>query len=182
MPLTPSVEQLVAAARSGDREAQRALYERTVGWVERLSFRLMRSRAEAEDVMQESYLQAFLSLAQLREASRFEGWLRSVVVGTAHKRSRRIRLWGRGLREGLELEHLESKDASPEVRAELSRVLTAIGSLPGELRIPYVLRYVEGMTVPEIAASIDWSQRTVKRRIQAATERLEKRGVRHGAR
>jgi RNA polymerase sigma-70 factor (ECF subfamily) len=60
---SPSLEQLVEAARSGDRGAQRALYERTVGWVERLCFRLMRSRAEAEDVMQESYLQAFLSLA-----------------------------------------------------------------------------------------------------------------------
>lgn len=153
-----------------------------MGWVERLCFRLMRSRAEAEDVMQESYLQAFLSLSQLREAARFEGWLRAVVVGTAHKRSRRIRLWGRGLRDGGELDHLEAADASPEVRAELSRVLQAVGALPGDLRIPYVLRYVEGMTVPEIAASISWSPRTVKRRIQAAAERLENRGVRHGGR
>jgi RNA polymerase sigma-70 factor (ECF subfamily) len=142
----------------------------------------MSSRAEAEDVMQESYLQAFLNLGQLRDSARFDGWLRSIVIGTAHKRTRRLRLWKRASRDGTELDHLETTDASPEVRAELSRAMALVGGLPSELRMPYVLRYVEGMTVPEIAQATSWSERTVKRRIQAALSKLEKRGGPDGSR
>ena len=81
-----------------------------------------------------------------------------------------------------ELDHLEAKGASPEVQAELSRAMAVVGGLPAELRMPYVLRYVEGMTVPEIAQATSWSERTIKRRIQAAVLKLEKRGGPHGSR
>ncbi|MFO0724521.1 MAG: RNA polymerase sigma factor [Myxococcota bacterium] len=175
-----SLEQLVEAARQQQRWAERALYERTMPWVERLSFRLMSNRAEAEDVMQESYLQAFSSLSQLRENGRFEAWLRRIVVGTAHKRARRIRWWLRGGRVDPEVEHLVATDPSPERQAELSRALAVVQAMPLDLRTPFVLRHVEGMTIPEIAEATAWSERTVKRRIQDADERLKKRGVRLG--
>lgn len=63
------------------------------------------------------------------------------------------------------------------MRAELSRAMALVGEL-SELRMPYVLRYVEGIRgpVPEIAQATSWSERTVKRRIQAALSKLEKRG------
>ncbi len=58
--------------------------------------------------------------------------------------------------------------ASPALAAEARAVYSALDKLPTEVRIAFLLRRVEKMTVPEIAAEMRLSERTVKRRVAAA--------------
>lgn len=174
-----SATRLVVAAQSGDPEAQRALYARCFPWVERLAFRLAPHRGEAEDLMQDAFSQAFLQLDRLEDPSRFEPWLRRMVVGLAHKRARRLVLFTPFKRstDPIDFDAFQSPEASPEARAQVSRILQALERVPAAARIAFVLRHVEGMTIGEVAEATETSETTVKRRIGEATERLEKAGV-----
>ncbi len=138
-----------------------------------MAFRLLPQRGEAEDLMQDAFTSAFLQLHRLDDAAKFEGWLRQIVVGTAHKRSRRFVLFKPHVAsEPIDFEHSPSPNASPESRAELMRTMASLQRLPSTERLIFVLRRVEGMTVPEIADSCDISEATVKRRLAAAVEQL----------
>jgi len=110
----PSDEELIARAVADDAWACETLYRRHVGGAMRTALRLLRNRAEAEDVVQDAFMLAFARLDQLRERAAFVGWLRRIVVSSVHRRLRRRRIEPL---DGLEAE--ASNDASPMVRAEL---------------------------------------------------------------
>src|SRR5205814_1213040 len=99
----PTVEAtdavLVDAARAGELWAKEALFLRYASMVNGLVFRLMGRDEDLEDLVQESFAQAFQSLDRLRVASTFCAWLGSIVVRTSHKVLRHRRLLTRlGLR------------------------------------------------------------------------------------
>ena len=129
--------------------------------------------------MQDAFSHAFLKLDRLEDPSRFEGWLRQILVGTAHKRTRRLVLF-KALQpksEPIDFDAWPSPAASPETRAELVRLMAAVQRLPSNERLIFVSRRIEGMTVPEIAESCDVSEATVKRRLDDAVGRLTAWGV-----
>ena len=81
---------------------------------------------------------------------------------------------GVGLKNGpASLEALATDDASPEVRAELAKLDRVLGELDPQLRIAWMLRFVEGWELTEVAAALDVSLATAKRRIKAARERVD---------
>lgn len=129
--------------------------------------------------MQDAFSYAFLNLDRLDDPARFEGWLRQILVGTAHKRTRRLVLFKalQPASEPIDFDDWPSPSASPETRAELVRLMTAVQRLPATERLIFVSRRLEGMTVPEIAESCDVSEATVKRRLGDAVERLTAWGV-----
>lgn len=177
-PTSPDLVRLVEAARRGEQGPLRALYERCYASVERLAFRLMPHHGEAEDLIQDAFIQAFQSLDRLEDPARFEAWLRRIVIGTAHKKTRRFRLFRPVFRRASaddepDLDDQTSPAAGPEVQAELVRLARALNRLPDEERIVFVLRRVEGLTVAEIAAATELSEATVKRRLTAAANLLE---------
>lgn len=173
------VGQLVRAARTGIDGAFRSLYDLSFPWVERLAFRLQPHRGEAEDLMQDAFTHAFANLDQLKEPSSFPGWLRGIMIGIAHKRARRLRLFSSFGRDDdeVDFESFPSPGATAEERAELVRLMSAIERLPAQERLFFILRRVEGLTVLEVAEASGVSEKTVKRRIVAATERLTRWGV-----
>ncbi len=176
-PSEPSDAALVVAAREGASWASEALFRRYAPMVLGLSLRLLGRDDEAEDLAQEAFLQAFKALARLQEADAIAGWLRAIVVRTAHKMIRRrilLRRLGLGRQAApLDVEQLVSSNAPPDVHAELRAVYTILEELPAPLRIALVLRRVEGCTNEEIAEQTDASLSTVKRRVIEADARLE---------
>jgi len=143
-PATPDTTALVRAARAGDREAFGELYDRYGGMVHGLCLSRVPA-ADAPDLVQEVFILALRRLSQLRDEAAFGGWLAALARHAAadfHRAPRR--------REAAELPpDLESGDRAD---GGASDVLEAIRRLPEAYRETLVLRLVEGMTGPEIAA------------------------------
>jgi len=179
--LTPQQErtdaELVDAARQGSVAAQEALFRRYAPMVNNLAFRLMPREGLADDLVQDAFVKALTHLDRLNNPAAFAGWLKTIVVHTAHKRFRRARVAERlGLRprEEPDLERVAAATAPPEVRTELQRLYSALVRFPADERIVLLLHRVEGMSLPEVAAHTGKSLSTVKRRLRGAQSRLDR--------
>ena len=147
-------DPLVRAAQQGDRSAFGLLYSRYA----RMVHGILLSRvpyADVDDLVQDVFLQALPRLGSLRETSKFPGWLASI----ARNRARDFHRYSRPL-DQFEDENSNKPGDSPapstpptsHSSAEARAALDAILSLPETYRETLILRLVEGMTGPEIAA------------------------------
>jgi RNA polymerase sigma factor (sigma-70 family) len=171
---------LVHRVLAGDKPAFGELVDRHRQEALRLAGRLLRRRAhEAEDVVQEAFLHAFLSLARLRSPERFRGWLLGIVLNIARSRWRTrldypLEAWagGQTMADPLTLDAEPSPEVVYESR-ELHRLVTdAIATLPVEQRDTVELHYVEGLKLWEIASLVDAPVGTIKARLHRARGRL----------
>jgi len=170
----PSAEDaaLVRRARGGDDWAREAIFRKHAEYVNALSLRLLRDRAEAEDVVQDTFLDAFRMLDQLQDAARLRGWLAGIAVHKVHRRFRRRRwLTFVGLvpvKERLTLDELAHAAVSSEQRALLVHLDAILAKFPEETRAAWLLRYVEGYRFEEISEACACSLATAKRRVARA--------------
>ena len=173
-PLDTTDLELARRIGRGDRWAEEAFYRRHVQQVVGLAQRLLGNSWDAEDVAQETFITAFESWSQLRDLERARSWLMQIAVRQVHRKFRRRRLrrllgLDRNL-DDLPLEALIREDTSVEVRAELLVLDTALKSLPPPCKIAWMLRYVEGLPLDEVAEKCECSLATVKRRIASAQQ------------
>jgi len=173
----PSDAALVVAARGGETWAQEALFRRHARMAIGLAHRLMPGDADVDDLIQDVFVSALRRLGTLQNPQAFAAWLGSIVVNAASKRLRRRRLLTRlGLRprEEIDLDTVIAPTAPGEATVELRRVYALLSHLPAEQRVALVLRRVDGMEIPQIAEVMLLSVSTVKRRLKAAEESLER--------
>ncbi len=168
--------ELVASIAGGNAAAFETVMRRN----NRLLFRTVRSilkdDAEAEDALQETYLQAYRALGRFRADSKLSTWLVRIAVNEALGRLRRrksgevIPLDAAMEAAGPETEAWMQQDpgAQPEnlaLRAEMRRQIEArIDALPDAFRIVFMLRAVEELSVAETAAALDIPEATVRSR------------------
>jgi len=173
---------LVSAAASGDVRA----FERLMRQHNRTMFRtaraILRDDAEAEDALQEAYMQAYRSLGSFRADARFSTWLARIVVNESLMRLRKsarrasiVPIQAATPVEEVERvsdDAMEKPDSSAE-RAEMRRLLEAqIDLLPDAYRTVFMLRAVEEMSVEEAAAVLDIPAATVRTRFFRARSLL----------
>jgi RNA polymerase sigma-70 factor (ECF subfamily) len=168
----PSDAALVVAARAGEAWAFEALYRRYADLIYGLAFRLVGgSAADAEDMLQESFVEAFAAIHRLEEPAALKSWLCSVLVRRTCKLLRRQRLWARlGLWRGdapVDFDAFVGRHCPPDVYAELSEIYGIVGEMPAEVRVVLLLRRVEGVPLEEIGKMTGLSLATVKRRLSA---------------
>jgi RNA polymerase sigma-70 factor, ECF subfamily len=171
----PSDAVLVVAARAGEPWAREALFRRYAPMANRLALRLLGRDDEIDDLVQDSFVAALRGLERLQEPQAFGGWLASIVVRTSCKLLRRRRLARRlGLRPAapIDLDALVSREAPPDVAVELRAIYSLVEELPASVRVPLVLRRVEGYALEEIARVTGASLATVKRRVADAERQL----------
>jgi RNA polymerase sigma-70 factor (ECF subfamily) len=141
---------------------------------------IVRDEHEAEDVMQEAYVNAFTHLGQFNGMARFSTWLLRIAINEALARVRR-----RGRYESFddELSNVEpfmfrSPSENPERQAftgELRSLLEwAIDTLPDGMREVFVLREVEGLSTSEVADALDVSEDVVKTRLSRGRAALRR--------
>jgi RNA polymerase sigma-70 factor, ECF subfamily len=167
---------LVLAARDGDMSAQEALFRRYRKMVFGMAARLM-GTTDVEDLVQDTFVEAFTNLRRLREPALFVTWLGAIVVRTAHNRWWRSRLLERlGITRSkpADIESLVSASAPPDMVAEMRQVYRVVASLPADAQIALVLHRVEGMTLEEVAVHMDKSLATVKRRVAEGAAQLDR--------
>jgi RNA polymerase sigma-70 factor (ECF subfamily) len=149
------------------------------GYVAQVALRVLGRPDDVDDVVQEVFLVAMGGLHKLRDADAIRGWLATVAVRRARRRLRRRRVWTFfGFDEGSDYSRL-AVDATQEEAALVARIYRILDGLPIEQRIAWTLRNVEGEKLEAVAALCECSLATVKRRIGAAQETIEK-AVLHG--
>jgi RNA polymerase sigma-70 factor (ECF subfamily) len=138
------LKQTVGAARAGDNGAFSELYRRFF----RMVHAVLLSRvppADVDDLAQEVFLQAWRKLPALRDPLAFGGWLRQIALHRSADHLRREHSM-----EQLD-SHTPISPASALNDAEASFLLAEVRRLPEAYRETLVLRFVEGLTGPEIA-------------------------------
>lgn len=89
----PEDAELVQRARSGDKNAYGELVTRYHGHVYGLAYSLVGDWANAQDITQEAFIRAYLSLDKLREPAKFAPWLRRVTFGVAMNWLKSAKIW-----------------------------------------------------------------------------------------
>lgn len=162
-----TVEQLVIAARGGERLAFATLYDRFHRMVHAVVFALRTD--EADDLVQDVFLTALRELDTLTEPERFGGWLATIARRRAVDRLRR--------RRGAD-EAVEDIGRDPPPTSEAREALHAIAELPEAYRETMMMRLVEGLTGPEIAELTGLTPESVRvnlcRGMKLLRERLER--------
>lgn len=142
--------RLVEAARRGDRAAFGQLYDRYA----RMVHGILLARvpvSEVDDMVHDAFLVALRQLHTLRDATRFGPWLAAIARNRANDYHRRA-VPEIELPEGLSEEQATGRTGARDQNEEAAYLLAAIRELPETYREPLLLRLVEGMTGPEIAA------------------------------
>lgn len=145
-----------------------AVYRRHAPYVATVGLRILGRPDEVEDLVQDVFLAARRTLRTVRDPRSIQSWLATIAVRVAKKRLVKRDRWRLlGLRATPEQLGLVAA-ASPEDAALISAVYRALDALRPDLRIAWVLRYVEGERLEGVARLCGCSLATAKRRIAAA--------------
>jgi RNA polymerase sigma-70 factor (ECF subfamily) len=164
-------EALVRAAQNGDRHAFGLLYAR----YSRMVHGILLSRVpppDVEDLLQDVFLQALPRLRSLRDTSRFGAWLAAIARNRAIDFHRRTKPDVELDEESMTLYSDSPSPGTPYHTAEAQAVLEAILSLPEAFRETLLLRLVEGMTGPEIAARTGLTHGSVRVNLHRGMQQL----------
>lgn len=181
-----SDQALVEAARQGDKAAFGLLIERHTPLANRVARRMLADRADVEDLVQEAFLQAYLSLAQLRQPDHFANWLYGIVLNVCRNelRSRRLNYFSwEAMVGGLHFDAIPLTSIEPSLQevAEAKELITAVreavAGLSPKNRQATLLFYFEGCSLREIAAQLGVSVVAVKGRLHKARRQLHDRLV-----
>jgi RNA polymerase sigma-70 factor, ECF subfamily len=172
--------QLIAAVCAGETRRFEELMRRYNQRVYRVARAIVKDEAEAEDVMQQAYLNAFTHLRQFADRARFSTWLTRIVIHEALGRRRKARPASQTLNEaeGDAMSQVESTAPSPERQAyasELKRLVEqSVDALPDTYRAVFMLRDIEGLSTAETAEGLDLGEEAVKTRLHRARAILRK--------
>ncbi len=156
---------LVARFAAGEVVAFDQLYDRHVGYVAGVAFRLLGDQRELNDVLQETFLAALETMDKLREPARVRAWLVGIAIRRVRRRLYKRARWAfirRVLGAGAPVA------SDPEDRARVDELGRALSSVDPKFQTPWVLHHVEGETLPVVAEIEGVSLATIKRRIARA--------------
>ena len=164
---------LVAAALSGDPEMFSPIVERYQDAVFAIALARLRNFADAEDVAQEVFVEAFENLGKLSNPSSLGAWLRSIAIHRCVDHLRQAR-------ESIGLDEIAEQveaAANPQTEVEqqelCDQVMAAIGQLSKKQRETTTLFYVNGYSQQEIARIQEVPIGTIRRRLHDAREKLK---------
>jgi len=161
---------LVSASQQGDTEAFGQLYQRYARMVHGILLSRVRS-AEVEDLVQDVFLRALPRLRGLRDTARFGAWLATIARNIATDYYRRSQTQPATPGDASDPDEQQSKSGT----GEASEILECIRSLPEAYRETLILRLVEGMTGPEIAARTGLSHGSVRVNLHRGMHQLRQK-------
>ena len=185
-PVSPAVDladgsrdrSLLVRVAAGDVAALRALYDEHAARAIAIAMRILRNVEEAEDVVQDTFLEVWRRSAQFDDArGTAVAWIVTIARSRAIDRLRATQTAGRAL-DGVVANEDVMRTALPspvdrmEERREGTRVATALAALPAPQRETIELAYFEGLSQSEIAAKTGTPLGTVKMQVKLAINKL----------
>lgn len=166
-------QHLIDGCRNGSAEAQYQLYKLYSKAMFNVAWRIANSQADAEDILQESFLSAFRNIHSYKGEAAFGAWLKRIVVNKAINliRKRRLEL------SAIEIEEVDVADEpaqenDPELLLTVERIKKAIPKLPDGFRLVLSLYLLEGYDHREIGEILGISESTSKSQFNRAKNKL----------
>ncbi len=176
-------DKLMAQGAAGDEQAFRILVERWERPVFAFMVRMLGSREDAQDLVQETFMRMISAAGNYQASGQFQSWLFRIAGNQARSRLRRRKIL-RWLPFDHDRDDLPAHDASPleeleraEIQAEMRR---CIAKLPVRQREALLLKQYQGLKYREIAEAMDLSVAAVQMLLHRAMEALRKEYARKG--
>jgi len=177
--------RLVKLARKGDQHAFAEIVSLYKDKLYQLAYRMTGNRQEAEDVVQETFLRVYKNLDQFDDKQKFSTWIYRIATNQCIDRLRKKRKVYSLDAESSEHEGLDGYDMmpsdnrTPESELLLSEtqilVQKALETLPPKYKSVMILRYMQDLSLQEIAEVLDMPVTTVKTRVHRGREFMRKR-------
>lgn len=169
----PDDAAFVAALVAKQPEAAGAAWDLFAPLVRSLLWQSLSARSDVDDLTQEVFLLLFRRIGSLREPSALRSFVVGITIRVARSelRRRRVRRWLR-LTESGELPDEATMGDDSNAREAVRRLHAILDKMDDEPRLAFVLRYVQGLELTEVAAALGASLATVKRRIAYVHERI----------
>jgi RNA polymerase sigma-70 factor (ECF subfamily) len=164
-------DALLEGLRRSDPGARVAVYEIFAPHVRSILARLLGTNVDLADPLHDVFVQVYRSVDAFRGASSLKTWITSIAVHVAHKaiRSARRKRW-LSFFATEELPEAPGPGRDDEACAALAATYRVLDELGQDERTVFVLRFIEGMELREVAEACRTSLATVKRRLARATE------------
>ena len=172
-----TIEPLLDLCKKGNRLAQLEVYNRYQKAMYNVAYRIVKDTAEAEDVMQESFIAAFSKLDSFKGDATFGAWLKRIVVNNSistYKKSQRYVAIDETLLEEAP-EEISGVDLSDCSDLRTSAVLSRMDELHESYRQILTLHYIEGFDYEEICEILQISYGNCRTMISRAKESLRKK-------
>lgn len=172
------IESLLQLCLKGNQRAQMEIYNRYYKAMYNTALRIVKDRAEAEDIMQESFLNAFTKLHSFKGNVAFGAWLKRIVINKSlvsyrnQKKKNEISL-NDTLYKVRDNNVEDAIDVDTEQLAQ--QVLTAMKSLKENYRVSLTLHLIEGYDYEEICGLMDISYANCRTMISRAKDSLRKK-------
>ena len=174
-----TIRDLVLRAAQGEKEAFQQLYIATRKQAYFTSLSITKNEADAQDILQESYLKAYQSLGQLENPALFPAWLNRIVANKAKNYISRIKPDsfadyedGGAVNWQEETDPLFIPDERLDRKEAKALVIGLVSELPEDQRLVVLMRYYHDMEVAEVAKTLEVPVGTVKSRLSRARQKL----------
>jgi RNA polymerase sigma factor (sigma-70 family) len=165
-------QDLIDACKRGERGAQFRIYKLYYKAMYNTSLRIVNDPAEAEDIMQESFLAAFQRIDNYSGEASFGSWLKRIVVNNSLDALRRYRPDISIEEESLDFPEIVEESLDEEIRLVASEIREAIASLPEEYRVVITLFLLEGYDHEEISEIMGISNNLSRTRFVRAKQKV----------
>jgi RNA polymerase sigma factor (sigma-70 family) len=157
----------------GSRKAQFRLYELYAKAMYNVAYRIVASREEAEDMLQEAFTDCFRNIGSYRSESTFGAWLKTIVINKCINRLRKREAELVYVDDYRPLERAE-EEAPSEPWPDPAVIASAVERLPDGYRVVFSLYLLEGYDHTEISQIMNISESTSKTQYLRAKEKLKK--------
>lgn len=163
---------IIQECRKGNSKAQFTLYNLYSKAMYNLAYRMTNNREDAEDILQEAFVECFRNLGSFRFESTFGAWLKSILINRSinHLRKKKINLV---LQENLP-DIADTNDADYETIYSTERIFKGIEMLPDGYRVILTLYLLEGYDHQEISQIMGITESTSKSQYSRAKDKLRK--------
>lgn len=172
IPIYKSEKQLINTSASGNREAQRRLYEKYAPKMLGVCRRYINDLQFAEDVMVSGFVKVFKNLEAFRHEGSFEGWIRRIMVreSISHLRKNQFVVY-----DETAMEKANPQSDMTTFGWDVEHIQALIDVLPDGYRAVFVLYAIEGYKHQEIAEMLDISESTSKSQLFKARRLLQEK-------
>ncbi|MGB5269164.1 RNA polymerase sigma factor [Eudoraea sp.] len=165
---------LVEKSKLGDRTSQYQLYELYVDAMYNVAMRMIGIKEDAEDVLQDSFVEAFKNLKNFRYESTFGAWLKRIVINKSinHLKTKRIAITPIENHEYYLNEDESEKSDQKSEQKDIQKIINGIEKLPAGYKQIINLYLIEGYTHKEIGQILEISEATSKSQYHRAKKKL----------
>ncbi len=169
---TYNEDKLVALCTSGDRKAQRQLYERFYKKMFVIALRYSKTTFEAEDILQEAFVKVFQNIVEFKAGSTLEYWVKRIVINTSLKQNRKF--FDKMHMDDVSVMRDEPSEEFTLTAYNFQELLAFIQQLPAGYQAIFNLYAIEGFKHHEIAEMLSISEGTSKSQYARAKVLLQK--------